>query len=70
MLTMRPLLRSAMPLATAWVTCSGPNQLIAVTFFQKASSVFRNGIGVSQPALLTRMSVPRPVWPQNRLPPR
>ena len=45
--------------------CSGPNQLIAVTFFQNASSVFRNGIGVSQPALLTRMSVPRPVWPSK-----
>ena len=49
-----------MPWATAWVTWSGPIQLMLVTFFQKASSVLRNGIGLSQPALLTSTSVP---WP-------
>src|SRR5882672_5082871 len=61
MLTILPALRAAMPCATACVTCRGPNQLMAVTFFQNASSVFRNGMGVSQPALLTRISVPRPI---------
>ncbi len=58
---MRPLLRAAMPWATACDMCSGPNPLMLVTFCQKAGSVFKKGMGVSQPALLTRKDVGAPV---------
>jgi len=41
---------------------------MATTFFQNSSFVSRKGIGVSQPALFTRMYVPAPA--AFSLPPR
>ena len=57
MLTIRPRRRSIMPSSTARVTRIGPFKLIARTLSQVSSALFTNGSALSQPALLTRMSV-------------
>ena len=45
-----------MPGSTQWSRFIAPTRLIEMIFCQNAGSVFRKGLNMSQPALLTRMS--------------
>src|SRR3954451_1294538 len=56
MFTTRPQPRSTIPGSTARVVRRPPLKLMSITRSQNASSVSRNGLASSQPALFTRMS--------------
>ncbi len=56
MFTIRPEPRSSMCGSDAWLMKNVPERLTARTLYQSSSLIFRTGLSLVIPALLTRMS--------------